>query len=194
MNRRTFLFGTGTAAVGSSLMLGTGAFTTTQADRQLAVEVVPDESMLVGLSPGELNPQYVSPTQETAAPTYMINITTDNGELGLDGGEYALGANTTTRIEGLLTVANNSQSAVRVSAEFVPGSDWFPGSQWVPGSEWIFAGTGGAEETTSLLENEFLLDTGESLQVGLELELLDVEEGQYDGTLQLQAEDADEIE
>lgn len=194
MNRRTFLFGTGTAAVGSSLMLGTGAFTTTQADRQLAVEVVPDESMLVGLSPGELNPQYVSPTEETAAPTYMINITTDNSELGLDGGEYALGANTTTRIEGLLTVANNSQSSIRVSAEFFPGSQWFPGSKWIPGSQWIFAGTGGAEETTSLLENEILLDTGESLQVGLELELLDVEEGQYDGTLQFQAEDADEIE
>lgn len=49
MKRRRFIVGIASAAIGSATVIGTGAFSTTEADRQLAVEVKRDPDAYLGL-------------------------------------------------------------------------------------------------------------------------------------------------
>lgn len=53
MNRRTVLIGLGTAAVGSSLALGSGAFTQIESERRVTIRVDEDSQALVALEAGD---------------------------------------------------------------------------------------------------------------------------------------------
>lgn len=160
MNRRTFLFGAG--AAGASLATGTGAFTTFRADRTIAVETVGDAEMLVGLTPGELNPQYVRETE--------------TGQLVVDLNR--IGGNTTTRIEGLLTIANNTEFPSDVFATIGFDEETFPQDIFSFPQD-VFVGTG--EETRNIRgeENALTLESGESVQFGFTLDV-DVIDGIFE--------------
>lgn len=191
MKRRLVLFGAATA--GASLVVGTGAFDSFRADRAIAVEVVADENMLLGLSPAEEhNDQYVHRTESGG---FAVDITGANEEIGHEGGAFALGANTTIRLEGLLRVTNNAADTKDVYSEFVPGSGWLPGSDWVDrhGPMRIFRGIGGHEATESIktADGAVTVDPGEDVLLGIELEVPeDVEPDEYTGTIQLVSEEA----
>ena len=51
MNRRTFLATLGTVAAGTSVAVGTGAFTSVSADRTVTVSMARDEHAYLGLEP-----------------------------------------------------------------------------------------------------------------------------------------------
>ena len=53
MNRRDLLIGLGTAAVGTSAIMGTSAFTTVSSPRQVTIQVSEDSEALVGLDAGD---------------------------------------------------------------------------------------------------------------------------------------------
>ena len=53
MNRRDLLIGLGTAAAGTSVVMGTSAFTTVSSPRQVTIRVSEDSEALVGLEDGD---------------------------------------------------------------------------------------------------------------------------------------------
>lgn len=53
MNRRDLLIGLGTAAAGTSVVMGTSAFTTVSSPRQVTIRVSEDSEALVGLDAGD---------------------------------------------------------------------------------------------------------------------------------------------
>jgi hypothetical protein len=53
MKRRKFLIGAGSLAAGGATALGSGAFTSVQADRSVNVRVADDSNALLGLVPGD---------------------------------------------------------------------------------------------------------------------------------------------
>jgi hypothetical protein len=101
-NRRKFLAGLGALASGSAAAVGTGAFTSTAAGREVSVNVAGDQSAYLGLEAGDSDHAY-----------------TENGELKLafDGSQVSgAGVNTNSFIKfnDLFTIRNNSSETVTI--------------------------------------------------------------------------------
>ena len=87
MNRRNVLLGLGTAAAGSGIVFGSGAFTQVQADRDLAVTVSDDASAVLGINADGSNgavdeSEFVSEGSDGVA--FEINLDNDFGDLNPD--------------------------------------------------------------------------------------------------------------
>ena len=154
MERRKFVIGAGALATGSAAAIGTGAFTSVEADRQVEVNVVDDADAYLGLSAlDEPNSEYVDESGDTVA----IDIT------DTDAGGQGLNPNATTVIEDLLEVTNQgTNDGVGVWVEVDLGD----------------IGDGEFEvydqDTETDLEEEAVpIDTGEPLTIGVEIESAD---------------------
>jgi hypothetical protein len=102
MQRRKFLIGAGSLAAAGAAGLGTGAFTSTAAGRQVSVSVAGDKAAHLGLVPGGSSHAY-----------------TDNGELKLDfDGSQATGdglnRNSFVKFNELFEIRNNSSDTIAV--------------------------------------------------------------------------------
>jgi len=125
MQRRNLLLGLGTAA-GAAGAVGSGAFTSVSAQRDVAVQVADDENALLRLEPG---------TGENADAFTTVT----DGAVGLDfsstdTGGTGLGSDSTYQFDDLLRVQNQGTQRVYVFARlsggvsddelyFYPGSD-----------------------------------------------------------------------
>lgn len=125
MQRRKLLLGVGTAA-GVAGAVGSGAFTSVSARRDVAVQVADDSDALLSLQPG-------------TGPNAEAFTTVSDGLVGLDfsetdAGGSGLGTDSTYQFDGLLSVRNRGTQRVyvyvRVSGGvsndelyFYPGSD-----------------------------------------------------------------------
>jgi hypothetical protein len=125
MRRRNLLLGLGTAAGGAGAV-GSGAFTSVSAQRDVAVSVTDDADALLRLEPG---------TGENADAFATVT----DGTVGLDfsstdAGGSGLGTSSTYQFDGLLRVQNQGTQRVYVFAQlsggvaddelyFYPGSD-----------------------------------------------------------------------
>ena len=154
MERRKFLIGAAGTAIGGSALVGSGAFTSVEADRQVEVNVVDDADAYLGLSAlDEPNSEYVDESGDTVA----IDITET------DAGGQGLNPNATTVIEDLLEVTNQgTNDGVGVWVEVDLGD----------------IGDGEFEvydqDTDTDLEDEAVpIDVGESLTIGVEIESAD---------------------
>ena len=154
MQRRKFVLAAGSTAIGASAVIGSGAFTSVEADRQVEVNVVDDAEAYLGLSAlDEPNSEYVDESGDTVA----IDITET------DAGGQGLNPNATTVIEDLLEVTNQgTNDGVGVWVEVDLGD----------------IGDGEFEvydqDTETNLEEEAVpIDTGESLTIGVEIESAD---------------------
>lgn len=117
MQRRKFALSVGTLVAGGSLALGTGAFSSVEAERDVAVTVADDASAYLGIQPGDgPNGNYVD---TTASDALAINLTGDNDNIGdgLAGGE-GLNANAVTGIDDLFTIQN--QGTQEIDLEVTP--------------------------------------------------------------------------
>jgi hypothetical protein len=83
MKRRNLLIGLGTAAGSSAALLGTGAFSNTEVDRQMTIQVVGDENSFLKLVPGEANGVYT----DDSGKKLVWNFAGQNTGLGL-GSSY----------------------------------------------------------------------------------------------------------
>lgn len=99
MNRRKALIGIGSLAVGSGAALGSGAFTSVEATRDVEVAVADDASALLGIAPAG---QYAEDS------TANDNAVT----LSIVGGDTASGVNddAVSNLGAVLTLANNADS------------------------------------------------------------------------------------
>ena len=117
MERRKFVVGLGALASGSAAAVGTGAFTSVTATRDIDVEVADDASAYLRLEgAGGANSDYV--TDNGNGGTLAISLDSGNssdvGAGGNDGGE-GVNQNAVTEIDDLFTIQNQGTQEVTVS-------------------------------------------------------------------------------
>ena len=101
-NRRSVLIGLGGLVAGGGALLGTGAFTTVEAERTVNVQTAGDASAFLGLTPARDGDEFVSETDGT------IQIDLDGTDADADG----LNQNAKTTFRNLVTVSNNGTQEV----------------------------------------------------------------------------------
>ncbi|WP_199239068.1 hypothetical protein [Halorubrum sp. GN11GM_10-3_MGM] len=109
MNRRAALTGLVGIVAGGGALLGTGAFTTVEAERTVTVETAGDADAFLGITPfpDSANADYVT---APADGTVEIDIT---GE-GTDAPGEGVNRNAITEVDRLLEVTNNGTQSVAV--------------------------------------------------------------------------------
>lgn len=183
MNRRNILTGLGAAAVGSSIVLGSGAFAQVSADRSVTIRIDEDSEALLELSAGD-----PAAAEENAEGELAISTDNFGGalnehaevEIGTTGeDEFGSGAVETPAF----TVTNNFEEAISVTLDLqdfdtsgtfrlvVTGSD--------PNREDILASNNGS--------STFDLEEEETLEIAIEIETTDAG-SDFDGTLEVTAE------
>lgn len=139
MNRRKALIGIGSLAVGSGAALGSGAFTSVTADRDVTVETAGDSSAYLQL---------------VGDDEYVSNDGT-SGVLSIDLGSPSSGFNeeAKTEVGGIVEISNNAGD----SSSFTIGFDDGSGGQ--TGSKTVTIGDGGG---TNVADVTFYISSSSS--------------------------------
>jgi len=169
MKRRTVLIGLGTAVAGGGALVGTGAFTTVQAERTVSVETSGDADAFLALNevPNSDNSEYI----DTSGDTIQITIGT---------GQNGLNQNAITTIRNIVQVTNNgTQDVTSLTLEFTETpSDVNPVDTFT-----FLVDEGGNQDSVSqtssdgadILTGNNISDTlgaGDSINFGLEIDLI----------------------
>jgi hypothetical protein len=99
MNRRNVLVGIGTAAVGSGVALGSGAFTSVEATRNVNLDTSNDNSASLQLEAG-------------SGATSIVGTETDQGVDMIELDETSLNEDAITRFDQAISVTNNGSQNV----------------------------------------------------------------------------------
>lgn len=118
MKRRHVLGGIAVVATGSTAALGTGAFSSMQADRSVAVEVAGDDNGFIAIrkaadaesDPGANSEAYV----DTSGHTVALDFSSGNDAEDLGDG---FNLNSVTRIHDLLEIQNQGTQSVFISVD-----------------------------------------------------------------------------
>ena len=159
MNRRNVLVGLGTAAAGSGIVFGSGAFTQVQADRELVVTVSGDDAAVLGI--------------DVESPDDLVND--DPGgtdvafEIDLDGDFGNVGVDSFLELDGDFTFSNNAANEndeIEIELDEL-GADGSPidHQPTVSGSEGIlkFVDVGADLSDGELAAGDIKLDAGTNL-------------------------------
>lgn len=148
MERRKFVVGLGALASGSAAAVGTGAFTSVTATRDIDVEVADDASAYLRLEgTGGANSDYV--TDDGNGGTLSISL--DDGNTVSGGGE-GVNPDAVTEIDDLFTIENQGTQEVSVSisksgansglVSFYPEGEAYNGDSFADSDLTLSAGTG----------------------------------------------------
>jgi hypothetical protein len=107
VNRRTFLLGLGTAAGASGVVMGSGAFTSVEANRDVSVRVAADANAFLALRPVGPNAAYT----ETTDGTLGIDLT---GENPTAAGGQGVNPDSITVFEDMFEVRNQGTREIEV--------------------------------------------------------------------------------
>ncbi|WP_225332881.1 hypothetical protein [Halomicrobium urmianum] len=113
MDRRQFVASLGVLAGGGAAAMGTGAFSSVQAERDVSVSVEDDSSAYLAIRPtDEPNGNYAD---DTGNGELAIDLTGDNGNVGngIAGGE-GLNANGLTSMADVFEVVNQGTQTVEL--------------------------------------------------------------------------------
>jgi len=123
MQRRKFIAGMGSLAAAGGAAIGTGAFTSVQADRTVSVEVAGDASAYLAIEPMQDSGSdtsnaaaYVDDTGDAVAITLDGTDNSNSGNLG-----SGINANAETKFANLLQITNQGTQEVYVGAKDDPG-------------------------------------------------------------------------
>lgn len=109
MNRRNVLIGLGGVVAGGGALLGTGAFTTVEAERTVSVETAGDADAFLAFEDERGDGEFVEDTDGT------IEINLDSSSEGAEG----LNQNAITTFRNLVRVTNNgTQTVNELTLEF----------------------------------------------------------------------------
>ena len=118
MQRRKFLIGAAGTAIGGSALVGSGAFTSVEADRDIAVDVADDSDAFLAIEPADTpnGDAYATETDGT------IELNFDDGAdfddiSGTDGGS-GINDRATTVFDDVFVVTNQGTQDVAVGIEF----------------------------------------------------------------------------
>lgn len=168
MNRRNFVIGLGAASASGSALIGSGAFTSVSAERDITVNVADDADALLGLDPDSLdNSAYATESDGVIG----INISSSNGSFDGEGiSPFAL-----TTLEEVIEVINQGTQEVAVS---IASSD--PSLADLDGDFELFATDpdDGTDERANLREGTEIDDLqvigpGKSFALGVEVDARD---------------------
>ena len=107
MDRRKFIAGLGSLTAAGAAGIGTGAFTSVQAERDITVETAGDASALLGISPASgANGQYAS----TSGGTVSLDFTSND-----EASDTGLNDEAKVNIEDVLNITNNGTQSVYVT-------------------------------------------------------------------------------
>lgn len=198
MERRRFLIGTGALASGSAGAIGTGAFSSVEADRAVSVAVTNDADAYLGLSPNDtLNAdRYV----DSDGGTIEVSI----GASGSSG--TGVNQDAVTEFDRLFAVTNQGTQAIAfyirydpadAQSGFMPGpdeSDRLDPSDPELGLDFYRADTGVALNHPTgreSIDRSVLFDPGESIDVGIRVDTrdfdADTESPLFDGSVTVTA-------
>ncbi|WP_256297248.1 DUF1102 domain-containing protein [Haloarchaeobius salinus] len=177
MERRKFIAGVGSLAAGGAAALGTGAFTSVSATRDIDVEVADDASAYLRLEgTGGANSEYV--TDDGDGGTLAINLDSSNAtSAGGDG----VNPDAVTQIDDLFVIENQGTQEVDVSL-----SKTGDNSSLVK-----FYTDSNAYDGNSIGSNSVTLSTGSSVTVSIEIDTEGESVGDGDELLDSVTFDAD---
>ncbi|CDK39294.1 hypothetical protein [Halorubrum sp. AJ67] len=101
-NRRNVLIGLGGLVAGGGALIGTGAFSTVEAERTVNVQTADDANAFLGITAARDSASYVTETDGT------VQIDLD----GTDSDAGGLNENARTRFENLVQLQNNGEQEV----------------------------------------------------------------------------------
>jgi len=110
MQRRKFLIGAGSLAAGSAAAVGTGAFTTVEADRDVSINVTDDANAYLSIRPAPKDPNGVHAGQDDDGEVYI-----DIADSGNDGD--GVNPNAETTFDHVLSLRNKGTQDVGVWVE-----------------------------------------------------------------------------
>ncbi|MES3161236.1 MAG: DUF1102 domain-containing protein [Halorubrum sp.] len=161
MNRRKFTIGLASLAAGSAAAIGTGAFTSVEADRGITVDVASDAEAFLGLEPTDKpNGDYAELDDELL----VLNFDGSAEDVGGKG----FNPNSTTVVDDVFTATNQGTQDVGVSVEFDIESDADVDIDFVAQTATDPDGQVLNDESN---DSPVLLGVGESFNVGLEVDV-----------------------
>jgi hypothetical protein len=153
MERRKFIIGVGSLAAGGAAAMGSGAFTSVEADRQVDVQVAEDANAYLGLDEsGEANDAYF----DTSGDQYAVNFS-DSGN-----GGSGVNPNADTVAEDVFTIKNQGTQAVEVDLSSNDLEVQSNGSISAPSSDGIAVALADDDGDN---DNTYTLGTGDSVNV-----------------------------
>ena len=177
MQRRNFLVGIGSASVGGSALLGSGAFSRVESHRNVTVEVAEDPSAYLGLDKCDTpNGSYVDIDDDGHLEILMNpdNPTIGNSSLG-----SGVNSNSISNFDSVFQICNQGKQEACV---WIADDDAWP---TVPDDEEMMGGerrvefylNGFRDESVIGESNGITLAVGECVCIGLETRTFDLAEG-----------------
>ena len=183
MKRRNFLIGAGSAAIGGSALLGSGAFSRVESHRAVTVQVAEDPDAYLGLDgcPESPNASYTSLDEHGHLQIQM------NDENPTDAGGEGVNSNSITWFDNVFQICNQGKEQVCVFIAEKIGAD--------PDRVTFYTGEQSGEDPIpaearldTTLENGLHLPTGECECVGMQVNTKEDETAEI-----LKPEDGDEL-
>lgn len=189
MKRRQVITAIGGLAASASLTLGSGAFTSVSAGRQLTVETAGDNDALLRLEQlgaGKRSTEDGSPEQvEFSFPGLQERLDDPSSGLGVDStyefDRDAEESGSTSPVEGLLRIENQGSQPVEVYSRHETDSDL---------DVELYDVTDATK--TALRDSPVVIDVGEHVDVGFRIRTFDADVGTFDETLTIVAADPNE--
>ena len=145
MKRRDAIIGIGGLVAGSGALVGTGAFTSVQADRSVSVETAGDSAAALQIIPAQNDQD--SPTANAAEYVDDSGGTIEIDLTGTSNGATGVNQNAVTNVDRLLQVGNNGTQTIQVG--FDNNQDDFDSDELPPG--WGYTvGTDGSGSVTAV--------------------------------------------
>ncbi|TYL40325.1 hypothetical protein CV102_01745 [Natronococcus pandeyae] len=148
MERRKFLIGTGSTAIGASALVGSGAFSFVRAERDVELNVESDENAYLGL--GETS-AYASGTEDGQLELHWGE--TDHGGEGLN-------ENADSRFDDVFKITNQGTNDARISFHDTEGEVGYDS----PGATWYYSEDSGWEDN-EVNEDNPVIEPGEELYI-----------------------------
>ena len=162
MQRRKFILAAGSTAIGASAVIGSGAFTSVEADRDINVDVVGDDSAFLQIEPAN-----------TSNGDAYAEQTGDTVELNFDGAANTPQGNATginerafTRFEDVITVSNQGTQDVAIGVDFLD-SDGSPAGEGGSQQSQAAVGVGGPVLRLNEGGPNHVLSPGDSVNIGV---------------------------
>ena len=118
MERRKVLIGLGSLAAGGAAAMGSGAFTSVEADRDIEVEVAGDADAFLGVEPADTPNGDAYATETDGTVELNFDDGADFSEIdGTDGGS-GINDRALTDIQDVITVTNQGTQEVTINVDF----------------------------------------------------------------------------
>lgn len=165
MNRRQLLAGLGAAAAGGGAALGTGAFTSVEADRSVNVSVADEDQAYLALdklsAASYPNATFVS---QNASTGISIDI---NDATGTEDDGDGVGLDSVYEFDNLFQVKNQGTQDVDLSITTLSDSDFDPDASGL--SVEFYDGTDSSTSLDPDTGSSVTISTGNSVNIGLKI-------------------------